>query len=85
MKVDDPAAREPCFDFAQAAVINNRAVIDDNQPFAEILDIPEIMGGQHDSGLPVLINLFDEFAYFLLHRHIEANGRFIQIHNWRVM
>ena len=59
-------------------VQHNLSVVDNDNSFAELLNVPYIMTGQKDGGVEFLIHLSDQRADILLHHGVQTNGRFIQ-------
>ena len=70
---------------AEAAIEEDRAVINDNDPLAQLLDVGHVMAGEQDRRLLLRIVLPQELADDLLRNDVQADGRLVQKEDFRLV
>ena len=63
---------------ARLAVEQDPAVVDDDHPPAQRLDVGHVVAGEQHGRAVALVVLGDERADALLHRHVEADRRLVE-------
>ncbi len=66
-------------------LIHNLAMIDDDHPFAERFDVTGIVRGEQHPNLLQLVHALDRLADACFGHHIQANRRFIQQNQARLV
>lgn len=79
-EVDDELTRsaELALKRIEVAIVEKLAVVDNHDTLAEHLDIFHIVGGEDDTGLAFLVDMFDEGADPFFGDDIETDGGFIE-------
>ncbi len=65
-------------DLTEPAIEENRAVVNDDDSLAELLDISHVMAGQQNGGLVADVVFAQEFAHGFLRNDIQPNSRLIE-------
>ena len=74
-----PAARAvPGVQVVERAVVHDPAVVDDDQPPAQPLDVGQVVRGQHQRGVAGRAQLGEERAHRLLAHHVEPDRRLVE-------
>src|SRR5688500_2299532 len=75
---DDFVGGKPVNDVGERPVKKNAAMIDNDHPLTQLLDVLHVMAGQHRDDAVLRIVLAEELADFFLTGHVETNGRLIE-------
>ena len=78
LQVDHLAAQQPVLHVLDRAVPDDAAVVDDDGPPADLLDVPGVVRGEEDRGPLLFVHPADEVADRLLHDHVEADRRLVE-------
>ena len=76
--VEDFAAEVLAFENGSAVVEDDPAVINDNDPLAQVFDVASIVAGEKDGGVFGGVEGADGVADLLLGDDIKANGGFVE-------
>jgi hypothetical protein len=77
-EVEDFVGSEAVDDRAQRAIEEDAAFIDDDDPFAELLDVLHVVAGEHGDDAVAGIVFAQELADFFLAGDVEADGGLIE-------
>ena len=86
-QVDHQGARRPALlvQPGQRPVVHRRAVVDDDHPPAERLDVLEVVGGEQQRGPALGVEGAQELAEPALAHHVEADGGLVEVEDLRVV
>src|SRR5262249_24934355 len=80
VEVDDPPAARtvPGVQLLGGTVVHHPAVVDDDQPLAQPLDVGEVVGGQDQRGVAAGTEIGQEASYRLLAHHVEPDRGLVE-------
>ena len=82
---DELGIGEAVHHLAEAAIEEDRAVINDNDALAQLLDVGHVMAGEQDGRLLLRVVLAQELPHGLLGDHVQADGRLVQEQDFRLV
>ena len=66
-------------------VVDHLAVVDDDGPLGDVLDVGDVVAGEEDRGAPLLVEAHEQLAEPLLGDEVEADGRLVEEQDLRVV
>src|SRR3954454_5002445 len=69
----------------ELAVVDDPALVDDDDPLADVLDVSEVVRRQHHRRAALGDELADELAHAILHGDVEADRRLVEVEDLRVV
>src|SRR3954469_10071910 len=84
-RADLPGGAELAADLVEAAVEDEPAVVDQDDPLREPLDLGPVVGGQQDRAAALLHLVAQELPHLLLDHHVHADGRLVEEDDRRVV
>src|SRR5450759_2734709 len=85
LEVDDSIAGIVVLQGGQVAVMDDLAVVDDDDAVADVLDVAEIVGRQHHRGPALLDQAADELADAVLDGDVQTDCRLVQVEHLGVV
>jgi hypothetical protein len=82
---DQPAGAVPAVQGGDRTVVHHPAVVDHHEAWAEPFDVGQIVGGQHQGGVPGAAQFGEETPHRLPADHVESDRRLVQEEHLRTV
>ena len=76
--LDDLGGQQGAPHHRHLVVVDDLAVVDDDGPLGDVLDVGDVVRGQEDRGAPLLVEADQQLAEPLLGDEVEADGRLVE-------